>query len=124
MPGHGLRIEVADDVDLVLREEQTVPEMRTLISENLDRLRRWEPWAHGEQTEEAARGYARLRMQAFADGKALPLAIRADGALVGAVGAQLDAYTGTATLGFRVAARGVSCWCRVPRPRRLRSARR
>lgn len=100
MPDTGLRIDVGDGVDLVLREAWTVPDLHAQIVANLDRLRPWEPWSHGEQTEESLAVYTRLQLQAFVDGKALPLAIRADDALVGTVGAQLDAYSGTATLGY------------------------
>jgi ribosomal-protein-serine acetyltransferase len=85
---------------LTLRDLGTVAETHRLTVANLDRLRRWEDWAHGEQTEEASRAYTRVQLARFAEGRALPLAILQDGAVVGSLGARMDLQRETAELGY------------------------
>jgi ribosomal-protein-serine acetyltransferase len=85
---------------LTLRDLGTVAETHRLTIANLDRLRRWEDWAHGDQTEEAARAYTRIQLAAFAEGRSLPLAILQDGAVVGSLGARIDPQRETAELGY------------------------
>ena len=91
-----------DGVDLVLRGPDTVVEMHRLTVRNLDRLRRWEAWAHGELTEEGTRAYTQMVLRDWAEGRSVPCAISVDGALVGSIGASLDAYSGVAQLGYWV----------------------
>jgi ribosomal-protein-serine acetyltransferase len=85
---------------LTLRDLGTVAELQRLTVANLERLRLWEDWAHGEQTEEASRAYTRIQLAAFAEGRTLPLAILQDGAIVGSVGARIDLQRETAELGY------------------------
>jgi ribosomal-protein-serine acetyltransferase len=85
---------------LALRDLGTVAESHRLTVANLDRLRLWEDWAHGEQTEEAARAYTRSQLAAFAEGRSLPLTILQDRSIVGSVGARIDLQRETAELGY------------------------
>lgn len=95
-----LEHDLGDGAALVLRDLGTVAEMHRLTVANLDRLRRWEHWAHAEQTEEAALAYTRVQLAGFAEGRTLPLAILQDGGVVGSVGARMDAQRETAELGY------------------------
>lgn len=92
--------QLGDGLDLVLREPSTVRPMHELIVANLDRLRAWEPWAHGEQTVEALRSFTIFQLQEWVQGRNLPTALRIEGQLIGAVGARIDPYAGTAELGY------------------------
>jgi ribosomal-protein-serine acetyltransferase len=89
-------------VDLALREAWTVEPLHRLITDNLDRLRRWQAWAHGEQTVEGLRLFTRHQLLAWVDGRNLPCVVRLDGEPVGSVGASLDGYSGTAEIGYWV----------------------
>jgi ribosomal-protein-serine acetyltransferase len=93
-------LPVADDLDLVLREPWTVAPLHRVVLANLEHLRAWEPWAHGEQTEEALRSYSRTALHSWADGWSLPCAIRYRGALVGTLGARIESWSQTAEIGF------------------------
>jgi ribosomal-protein-serine acetyltransferase len=94
--------DLGDGAELVLRDLSTVSELHRLTVSNLDRLRRWENWAHREQTEEAVRAYTSRQLAALADGRALPMAIRLDGRLVGSVGARIASEVCIAELGYWV----------------------
>lgn len=93
-------IKLEDDVDLVLREPWMVDELHALITKNLDRLRQWESWAHGEQTREGLAWFTNHELAEWVAGRSLPAAIRRGGVLVGSIGARVDSYSGTADLGF------------------------
>ena len=95
-------MDLGGGVDLVLRESWTVEPLHRLIGRNLDRLRRWEAWAHGEQTEAGLRAFTRHELSEWVDGRGVPAALRVDRELVGAVGARIDGYAGTAALGYWV----------------------
>lgn len=84
---------------LVLRELWTVPAMHRLTVANLERLRRWEHWAHAEQTPAAQRAYTRQQLLDWVEGRAVPFAIEHGGELVGSVGARIDGWNGTAEIG-------------------------
>jgi ribosomal-protein-serine acetyltransferase len=95
-----LRHELGDGLALILRDLSTVAESHALTLANLDRLRQWEDWAHGEQTEEAVRAYTRLQLARFVEGRALPLAVLEDGRIVGTIGARIALHTDTAEIGY------------------------
>lgn len=99
-PTTAFALPAGDDLDLVLREPWTVAPLHALIVANLEHLRAWEPWAHGEQTEQAFRGFSRSALHQWADGASLPCAIRYRGALVGTLGARIETWSGTAEIGF------------------------
>lgn len=94
------RLIVDEHLDLVLRELRTVPEVHRLILANLERLREWEPWAQGEQTEEGLRTYTRLALQEWIEGRQVPCLIRQDSRIVGGVTARIDDYTRNAEVGY------------------------
>lgn len=96
----GFALPVDDDLDLVLREEWTVAPLHAVLVANLEHLRRWEAWAQGEQTLEGAASYARYSLGEWAAGRAVPAALRYRGEVVGAVGARIDTYAGSADLGY------------------------
>jgi ribosomal-protein-serine acetyltransferase len=96
------RIDLGDGLDLVLRERWTVEPLNALIVKNLERLRRWEPWAQPEPNEDALWSFTRSQLLEWVEGRSIPCAIRADGSLVGTAGARIDPYTGTADVGYWV----------------------
>ncbi len=85
---------------LALRDLGSVAEVQRVTTANLHRLRKWEDWANGEQTEEAVRAYTRVQLAAFAEGRSLPLSIVLNGAVVGSIGARIDLQRDTAELGY------------------------
>jgi len=97
--------DLGDGLGLALREEWTVEPLHQLILENLDHLRPWEPWAHGEQSVDGFRIYTRGALTDWIEGRSLPAVILQDGAPIGVAGATIDAYLATAQLGYWIAAR-------------------
>jgi RimJ/RimL family protein N-acetyltransferase len=87
------------ETDLVLRDLSTTVEMHELTVANLDRLHPWEQWAGLEPTLPATFESTRRRLDAFVLGRALPCAIRVDGALVGSVELSIDPAEATGELG-------------------------
>jgi len=103
-PTPAFTLRVDDDLELVLREVWTAVPLARVIADHLEHLRAWEPWAQGEQTLEGLTAFTRSQLAAWLDGRSVPTAVRWRGELVGAVGASVDAWTGTAELGYWVAA--------------------
>jgi ribosomal-protein-serine acetyltransferase len=94
--------DLGDGLALVLRGPETAEEMHALTEANLERLRRWEDWAHGPQSLEGMRLFTRQQLEGWVQGRTLPLALALDGALVGAVGARIDPWNRTAEIGYWV----------------------
>jgi ribosomal-protein-serine acetyltransferase len=92
--------DLGGGAELVLRTLDIADEMHEITVRNLDRLRRWEPWAHGDQSPGDSRQWARVELDRFLRGEAVPTAIRHHGAIVGAASSRFDAYTGCASLGY------------------------
>ena len=88
-----------DGSELVLRDLSTTLEMHALTIANLDRLRRWEQWAHVDPTVQRTFEHTSRRLDDFVRGLALPCAIRVDGELVGSVELSIDPGTGVGELG-------------------------
>lgn len=105
--GVELALAVDDDLELVLPEPRFVPALRSLTVAELDRLRRWEPWAQSEQSPRQTAAWWHGRMQLFARGEAYPLAARRRGqegaALLGSIGATIEPSNGVATIGYWLA---------------------
>ena len=95
-----LPVDLGGGASLVLRDLTTVDEMFALTERNLDRLKRWEQWAHGEQTGEALAAYTTWLVSQCSLGLAVPAAIRLDDQLIGAVTARTDSYSNVIELGF------------------------
>lgn len=87
---------------LALRTPETARELIPVITANIDRLRRWEPWAHAFDSDDGDPddSWEREQLRLFTEGLAIPAVIRQDGAAVGAVSARIDRYRGTAELGY------------------------
>ncbi|MER7796010.1 GNAT family protein [Microbacterium sp. NPDC096154] len=83
-----------------MRTLDTVDEVHALTVANLDRLRRWESWAHREQTRDGAAAWTRLQLESFARGAAWPVLICDGDAIVGSLGATIDDVGGSASLGY------------------------
>ncbi|AMM20968.1 hypothetical protein AX769_13535 [Frondihabitans sp. PAMC 28766] len=92
--------DLGDGYDLVLRDASTVDEMFELTLRNIERLREWEDWAQGEQSREANEAFSKATLHAFADGTQLPLALRHDGRIIGAVGLRIDSYSHSGEIGY------------------------
>lgn len=103
-PAPAFALRVDEDLELVLREVWTAVPLADVVAANLEHLRAWEPWAQGEQTLEGLTAFTRAQLAAWLEGRAVPTAVRWRGRLVGAVGASVDTWTGTAELGYWVAA--------------------
>jgi ribosomal-protein-serine acetyltransferase len=95
-------VDLGDGFAIALRESWTVRPLAALIEKNLDRLRRWEHWAHGEQTEDGLSAFTRAQLLAWVDGASLPCVILHDADVIGTVSARIDGYSGTAELGYWV----------------------
>ena len=93
-------IDLGDGDGIVLRESWTVTPLHELIEKNLDRLREWEPWAQGEQTQAGLASFTAFEMHQWVEGKSLPAAIVSDGRVVGSVGARIDGYARIADVGY------------------------
>ncbi|MGW8483505.1 GNAT family N-acetyltransferase [Microbacterium sp. NPDC055903] len=92
--------DLGDGLALALRTPEVGRALRPVIAANIERLRLWEPWAHGFDPDEAHDDYNREQLRRFLDGTALPAVLMRDGRPVGAVSAQIDRYAGTAELGY------------------------
>jgi ribosomal-protein-serine acetyltransferase len=92
--------DMGDGYDLVLRDLSTVEPLHDRIRRNRHRLRLFEPWAAEETSLDTDRAYTRAQLDAWMEGRALPLAIRYLGEPVGAVGLRIDPATATADLGY------------------------
>jgi len=95
-----LQHDLGDGGALALRDLTTAVPMHRLTAANLPRLRLWEDWAIPELQDGATHAYTRIQLAAFAEGRALPLAIVQDGALVGSLGARIDLQRESAELGY------------------------
>ncbi|WP_044442327.1 GNAT family N-acetyltransferase [Agreia bicolorata] len=85
---------------MALRTLATVEMMHHLTEKNLDRLRRWEPWAQGAQTESDLATFTEFQLGQFARGAAIPTVIFRGDEAVGSASLKLDAYLATAELGY------------------------
>ncbi len=92
--------DLGDGVALALRDLSTVERMHDLTVKNLDRLRRWEPWAQAEPDVDGLREFTRARMTAWVEGRSIPCIILVDGVMVGSVGATINHYSQTVELGY------------------------
>lgn len=95
-------MDLGDGLDLALRDESSVEPLHDLVLTNLERLRQWEGWAHGEQSVEAMRWFTRHQLAEWAQGRAIPCVLRLEGVVVGAVGSRVDTSSATADVGFWV----------------------
>ncbi|MCM6761172.1 GNAT family N-acetyltransferase [Rathayibacter sp. ZW T2_19] len=85
---------------LALRTLDTVEEMHALTRANLERLRRWEPWALSDQTLEGTTAFTRAQLADFAARSVLPTVIMSGDALIGSASLRTNSYTQTAELGY------------------------
>ncbi|WP_110182084.1 GNAT family N-acetyltransferase [Nocardioides solisilvae] len=96
------RHDLGDGLALRLRDPSTAERMHELTLANLERLREWEEWAHGPQSLEGMRLFTRQQLEGWVAGRALPVVLELEGVLVGAVGARIDPWGGTAEVGYWV----------------------
>ncbi|MGH3498029.1 MAG: GNAT family N-acetyltransferase [Nocardioidaceae bacterium] len=123
-------IRVDDDVELVLADVSRAAEMYALALRNQARLVPWEAWVGDLDLESMRRHYADL-MRRYAEGSALPLVAQlstADApALVGSFGANIDADSCSASVGYWVDAafegQGLAYRCTRAVVRELRDVR-
>lgn len=98
----GFERDLGDGLSLVLRTPDAGRRLRPVIAANIDRLRRWEPWAHAVDADDEHEEYNKEQLRRFLDGTAIPAVLHRDGQPIGAVSAQIDRYLGTADLGYWV----------------------
>lgn len=101
-PGFALAIE--DDLVLLLRAPHLSARMFELQSADQARLARWEQWAGEEMSEQSVRDGDRAALAGFGAGKVIPTCICWNGEIVGAASARLDDRSGSAELGYFIAA--------------------
>lgn len=101
-PGFALAID--DDLVLLLRAPYLSARMFELQSADRARLARWEQWAAGQMSEQSVRDGDRAALAGFAAGKVIPTCICWNGEIVGAASARLDEWSGSAELGYFIAA--------------------
>ncbi|GAB3598870.1 GNAT family N-acetyltransferase [Microbacterium tumbae] len=92
--------DLGDGLSLALRTPDVGRGLRPVIAANIDRLRRWEPWAHDFDADEAHDDDDREQLRRFVAGTAIPTVVNRDGHPIGAVSAQMDRYLGTAELRY------------------------
>ena len=92
--------DLGDGYSLGLRTAESVDELLDLIHKNLSRLRQWEQWALAEQTPEVLRAHVDERLQMFVAGTAVPCTIYSDATLIGSIEMRMNAYNGSAELGY------------------------
>ena len=67
--------DLGSGYSLALRTLATVETMHRLTEKNLDRLRAWEPWAQGEQSESDLAAFTQFQLDQFARGAVVPTVI-------------------------------------------------
>jgi ribosomal-protein-serine acetyltransferase len=92
--------DLGSGYSLALRTLATVETMHRLTEKNLDRLRAWEPWAQGEQSESDLAAFTQFQLDQFARGAVVPTVIFRGDQAVGSASLKLDAYLSTAELGY------------------------
>lgn len=93
-------VDLGAGATLALRDLATVPEMHRLMLKNLDRLRAWEGWAHGEQSEGALAYFTQAQLDECTRGICLPGMLLHAGAVVGTTSARISNATRTADVGY------------------------
>ncbi|WP_394554927.1 GNAT family N-acetyltransferase [Agromyces sp. MMS24-JH15] len=93
-------IDLGGGVVLALRDSGTVDEMLRLTERNLDRLREWEGWAHGDQTRAGMVEYTEWNLAAWRGGTVAPMVIRVGGVPVGSISLRLEEDRRVAEIGW------------------------
>lgn len=93
-------IDLGNGAEMVLRDRSTDVAVHQLINANLDHLREWEPWAHGEQSLISVAGFGTYLLAQWVKGEAIPCIIRQDRQVAGATTARINLYEKSATLGY------------------------
>ena len=97
-------LPIDQDLHLVLRTPYLSRRMFALQSAEKERLSPWEQWAGDDMTEASVRDGDTATLAGFAAGKVVPTCICWRGEIVGAASARLDAWSGSAELGYFIAA--------------------
>jgi ribosomal-protein-serine acetyltransferase len=91
---------VDDDIELVLADEHVAPTFHRLVLQSLHHLQPWEELARDDLTLAEVSQSLRDGRRAWAEGRAVPTAIRYRGEIVGAVGARIDREKARAEIGY------------------------
>jgi ribosomal-protein-serine acetyltransferase len=95
---------MGSDAALLPRTAAITDAMHELLTANLERLSRWEPWAGEPTGVDGTRMFLEARGRAWLEGNELPVAIavRAAGGwqLVGSAGLQIDRYSQSANASY------------------------
>lgn len=102
MTGFGL--DAGDGVRLVLYEQHFAEAMFEVILANQARLAQWELWATFELDLDGHRARIASRLEEFTTGAGIPLCIEVGGELAGSINARVDDYSGSAEIGYWIAA--------------------
>lgn len=89
---------------LVLREISTSRAVLALVTGDIERIRRYEAWAHDEQTPAAMDRFTRYLLSGYSAGSTIPTLMTQDGEPVGALTARIDPSRRSAELGYWIVA--------------------
>lgn len=92
--------DLGDGWSITLRDLTTVEPVFALVRANLERLRAAEPWAWTEDDITDVILRTEHLLAKYAADQAVPCVLRFDDAIVGVVTLSLDAYLGSASLGY------------------------
>jgi ribosomal-protein-serine acetyltransferase len=95
----GFEADLGEGVLLTLRTPESAEPMHRLTVRNLDRLRRWEPWANDEQTIDSIERYTTHQLDQFMSGNVIPAMIVDHGIPIGSASLRMDRYLLIAELG-------------------------
>ncbi|MET0590857.1 MAG: GNAT family protein [Naasia sp.] len=99
-----LPVDLGEGAALVLRGMDTAGAVLALVTGDIERIRRYEAWAHDKQSPAAMERFTRYLLAGYEAGSTIPTLITQDGAAVGAVTGRIDPARRTAELGYWIVA--------------------
>jgi ribosomal-protein-serine acetyltransferase len=95
-----LPVDLGDGDRLILRDLSTIDEVVATVTGDIERIRRYEAWAHDQQSSEAMERFTRFLLTGYRSGSTIPTLITHDDRPVGAVTARIDPARHSAELGY------------------------
>lgn len=95
-----LPVDLGNGDRLVLRDLSTIDDVVATVTGDIERIRRYEAWAHEKQSHEAMDRFTRFLLTGYRSGSTVPTLITHDDRPVGAVTARIDPARYSAELGY------------------------
>lgn len=93
--------KIENDLELMIPQMHHAPEITALVRHNLDRLKKWMPWAVSDYSLETANEYIRRNLTCLAEGTGFSVAIVLNGRIAGMVGFHdVNEQSRTADIGY------------------------